>query len=300
MKQVLVICGSTATGKTALAVKCAKLLGSQVISADSQLIYKGLDIGTAKPTVNEMDGIVHHMIDIVEPNAVFSVSDYRKMALPIASKLVSEGKVPVICGGTGFYINSLLFNFSYGNVAGDSAIRRKYENILNEYGKEYLFELLKHVDEPSARKIHQNDTKRIIRALEIYEASGRRKSDIADNTDPEFDYVAVAINYSRDELYCRIDKRVDDMFDNGLVEEVESLLLRGIDKNCQSMSAIGYKEVISCLENGDSRSTMREIVKRNTRHYAKRQQTFFKKFPNIVWLGKDEAEPQNIMRLMNE
>lgn len=300
VKKVLVICGATATGKTAFAVKCAKMLESQVISADSQLIYRHLNIGTAKPTAEEMEGVVHHMIDIVEPDASFSVSDYREKALPIVEGLLSEGKVPVICGGTGFYINSLLFDLSYGSARGDEGIRAKYNEILRANGKDYLYNLLKEVDEQSALTIHLNDTKRVIRALEIYEVSGKRKSELNDGFTPKFNYIAVAINYPREELYARIDERVDVMFESGLVDEVKSLLSQGIDEHCQSMQAIGYKEVIECLKNGDLQSTMRDIIKRNTRHYAKRQITFFKKLPNTIWLEKCDAVPEKIMELLND
>ncbi len=299
MKDVLVICGATATGKTALAVECAKLLQSEVISADSQLIYRGLNIGTAKPTAAEMGGVVHHMIDIVDPKETFSVSDYRERALPIVEGLLNKGKVPIICGGTGFYINSLLFDFSYGGAQGDKKIRDKYQKILEEKGSEYLFDLLKEVDEPSSRTIHPNDTKRVIRALEIFEVSGRKKSDQSDDNKPKFNYVAVAIDYPRDELYARIQRRVELMFENGLKEEVRSLLANGVDSSCQSMQAIGYKEVIDGLINGYSDSTMRDIITKNTRHYAKRQLTFFKKLPNLTWVGKD-TDAKKILELLND
>ena len=300
MKQVLVICGATATGKTALAVECAKLLKSQVVSADSQLIYKGLNIGTAKPTEEEMGGVVHHMIDIVAPDAQFSVSDYRERAFPVVKSLIDGGKVPVICGGTGFYINSLLFDYSYGSAQGDESVRARYQKILEEKGRDYLFSLLQEVDGPSSRKIHPNDVKRVIRALEIYEVSGKRKSDLRDGDKSNFSYAAVAIDYPRDELYARIDKRVDVMFENGLVDEVKNLLSHGICAKCQSMQAIGYKEVIDCLNNGYSQSTMRDIIKKNTRHYAKRQITFFKKLPGIVWLDSKNVSARKVLELLND
>lgn len=300
MKNVLVICGATATGKTALAVKCAKLLNTEVISADSQLIYKGLNIGTAKPTKEEMGGVVHHMIDVVDPKESFSVSDFRDRALPIVRSLTDCGKVAVICGGTGFYINSLLFDFSYGQAKGDGEVRRRYDEILREKGKDYLHKMLESIDEQSARAIHPNDTKRVIRALEIFEVSGKKKSQLSDGKTPLFNYAAVAVDFPRDELYARIDERVDEMFQKGLVDEVRSLLDRGVDEHCQSMQAIGYKEVIECLKNGCSQSTMRDIIKRNTRHYAKRQITFFKKLPNILWIDRQQAQPEKIVELLND
>ena len=298
MNKVLVICGATASGKTSLAVDCALKLNTQVISADSQLIYKGLDIGTAKPTEAEKRGVKHHLIDIVEPNASFSVSDYRNAAIPVLNSLLNEGKTPIICGGTGFYINSLLFDLSYGKVAADSKIREKYAKLLEKDGAQALYDKLKSVDSETANKLHINDTKRIIRALEIYEVSGKKKSEQNDSLIPVINYTAVAINYPREVLYNRIDRRVDEMFERGLVDEVKELLNSGIDENCQCMQAIGYKEVVFGLKNGDLDSTMRDIIKQNTRHYAKRQITFFKKLHGIHWLEPQEATADKVAEIL--
>lgn len=300
MGKILVICGATASGKTSLAVSCAKKLNTEIISADSQLVYKGLNIGTAKPTEEEKQGVIHHLIDVANPKQNFSVFDYAEQAIPIVNRLLREGKPPIVCGGTGFYINSILFDFSYGNTGADEAIREKYNILLEERGKEYIYSLLQQFDSATAEKLHVNDTKRVIRALEIYEASGIKKSDQHDELIPKYDYLAVAINYPREELYNRIDIRVNQMFKSGLVEEVENLLASGVDENCQCMQAIGYKEVLKCLKNGDNCSTMRDIIKQNTRHYAKRQITFFKKLPNILWLEPNEAKPEKITELLNE
>lgn len=300
MNKILVICGATASGKTSLAVECAKKLNTEVISADSQLIYKGLNIGTAKPTAEEMCGIKHHMIDTVEPSESFNVGNYREKALPIMKNLLASGKIPVICGGTGFYINSLLFDLSYGNTEGNGEIRKKYSDFLQTHGKEALFEKLKEVDPETAEKLHVNDIKRIIRALEIYELSGKKKSEQNDTLISEYDYLAVAIDWKREELYERINMRVDKMFEDGLVEEVQGLLSRGIDEKFQCMQAIGYKEVVFGLKNSDLHSTMRDIIKQNTRHYAKRQIVFFKKLPNIVWLNPKEANAERIAEMLNE
>ncbi len=299
-QKVLVICGPTASGKTRLAVDCALKFNTEIISADSQLIYKGLTIGTAKPSEEEMRGVKHHMIDVVEPTESFSVSDYSKMALPVLESLHLQGKMPIICGGTGFYINSLLFDFGYGNAAADESIREKYAEFLKKNGKDMLFKRLKEVDPETAEKLHPNDTKRVIRALEIYEVSGNKKSAQTDELTPKYEFLAVAINYPREELYNRIDNRVDEMFNAGLVEEVQRLLKYGVDINCQSMQAIGYKEVVSGLNNSDLQSTMSDIIKKNTRHYAKRQITFFKKMPNLMWLDPKDATAEKVAEILNE
>jgi len=298
--KLLVICGATATGKSALAVDTAKLLNTEIISADSQLVYRGLNIGTAKPTAAEMGGVKHHLIDVVSPKEKFSVSDYENAALPIVEGLIKDGKTPIICGGTGFYINSILYNLGYGKAAGDERIRQKYQDILKKQGKEYLYSLLKEVDEGSAAVLHVNDTKRVIRALEIFEVTGRKKSEQTDKLIPRYDYLAVAVDFPRTDLYARIDCRVEVMFNSGLINEVEGLLKDGISENDQCMQAIGYKEVVEGLKNRLNESTMRDIIKQNTRHYAKRQITFFKKLSGIVWLKPEEANAKRVVELLNE
>jgi len=282
---VLVICGPTATGKTSLAVSLAKRLNTEVISADCMLVYKGLNIGTAKPTLEEMDGVVHHMIDIVEPTEKFSVSDYEDLALPIVVDLLSKGKIPIVCGGTGFYINSLLFKQKFGGTAANVEIRNKYEQIEKEKGREYLHSLLEKVDPESAEKLHFNDVKRVVRALEIFELTGEKKSSQKDELIPRFPYYAFSYDYPREELYSRVERRVDIMFEQGLLSEVESLLKNGVPENAQSMQGIGYKETVELVKNPNLQSTVSDIIKKNTRNYAKRQVTFFKKLPEIKFLS---------------
>lgn len=299
MGKLLIVCGATATGKSELAVKCAQKLNSEIISADSQLVYKKLNIGTAKPTQDEMCGIKHHMIDVIEPTEKYSVSDYRKEARAIVDNLLTEGKTPVICGGTGFYINSVLYDLSYGKSAANLEVREKYETLLKDKGKEYLYGLLKKVDADTANNLHVNDTKRVIRALEIYETSGIKKSEFKDDYKPLYDYLAVAVDYPREELYKRIDMRVDKMFEAGLVDEVIDLLNNGVDEFSQCMQAIGYKEVVQGLKNKLLESTMRDIIKQNTRHYAKRQITFFKKLKNIVWIEPENATAEYVLEMLN-
>ena len=294
-KKILVIGGATATGKTGFAVEMAKRLNGEVVSADCMLVYRGMDIGTAKPTEEEKCGIPHHMIDVVSPADSFSVSDYERLALPVCEDIFARGKVPVVCGGTGFYMQSLLFSRSNGGAGADPALRARYEKLAAEEGNEALFARLKAVDLESAAALHPNDVKRVIRALEIYEQTGRKKSDQRDDMTPRFPYVAVCFDYPRAELYRRIERRVDAMLAQGLVDEVRSLLAAGVPETAQSMQGIGYKEVIEFLKNACLQSTMSDMIKQNTRRYAKRQITYFKKFPAMRAL--DPSDGSNAERV---
>ncbi len=296
MPKVLVICGATASGKTALAVDCAQKLNTEIVSADSMLVYKDLNIGTAKPTEEEKKGIVHHLVDVVDPTSAFSVSDYEKAALPIVEKLLAEGKTPVICGGTGFYIQSLLYKSQFGGVGANEEIRKKYERICADKGVDYLHGLLAQVDRESAEKLHANDVKRVIRALEIYEITGRAKSEQHDEAIPRFDFLAVSIEYPREKLYERINLRVEQMLANGLIEEVQNLLARGVTHDMQCMQGIGYKEVAEGLQKGFSTAEIVENIQKNTRNYAKRQQTFFKRMQNHLLLPPQEATAENVLQ----
>ena len=288
--KLVVICGATATGKSALAVEVAKRLNGEVISADAFLVYRRLNIGTAKPTQEEMGGIPHYMIDVADPKDKFSVSDYEKLALPILNDIIARGKTPILCGGTGFYMNALLYAQSFGNAPASEEVRQKYEGILAEKGKEYLHSLLEQVDPESAAVLHTNDTVRVIRALEIFELTGRKKSEQNDEKIPRYPFVSFAFDYPREELYSRIERRVDKMIEAGLVEEVKGLLQSGVSENAQCMQGIGYKEVVESLKNGQEQSIMSDIIKKNTRNYAKRQLTFFKRTENLHLLKPMEIE----------
>ncbi len=284
MKRVLVVCGATASGKTALAVECAKRLNGEVISADALIVYRGLNIGTAKPTKEEMQGVKHHLIDVCSPLDSFSVGDYERLALPVLEDILSRGKTPILCGGTGFYMNALLYERSQGGAPASEEIRRKYAKIEAEKGKEYLHTLLREVDEESAHILHPNDVKRVVRALEIFELTGKKKSEQNDSPIPRYPFVSVAFDWSRETLYERINERVDDMFACGLIGEVQGLIQSGVPENAQCMQGIGYKEVVEGLKNKQEESTMRDVIKQNTRNYAKRQLTFFKRMGNLHWL----------------
>jgi len=228
------------------------------------------------------------MIDCVPPNVPFSVSDYATRAIPIIDDILSRGKVPVICGGTGFYVNSLLYSLSYGNHGGDEhtlAVRKKYMDMLPVLGEEGIYAKLCEVDPVSAQKLHPNDVKRVIRALEIYETSGIRKSDIVDDLTPRYTYLAVTPSWDREVLYNRINQRVELMLQNGWVEEVALLQKLGLSNEMQSMQAIGYREIAFDLANfGKLNDTTPDIIAKNTRNYAKRQITFFKRLPNLQYL----------------
>ena len=287
--KLIVICGPTASGKTSLAIECAKLLNTEIISADSLYIYKDLNIGTAKPTLKERDNVVHHLIDVVENTETFSVSDYKKMAEPIILRLQKQDKIPIICGGTGFYINSILYDLSYGNGEANLEAREKYNNLAKQFGNEYVFDILKKVDYETSLKLHPNDLKRVIRALEIYE-NGTKKSDIKDNLVPKHDYKAYSIDFPRDILYQRINKRVDLMVENGLVNEVKELINNGLTLDNQSLQGIGYKEVYSYLKGEISLDQTIDLIKQNTRRYAKRQITFFKRLDRLKPLQPNDVK----------
>ena len=299
MAKVLVICGATASGKTSLSVACAKAFDGEIISADSLLVYKGLNIGTAKPTLDERAGVPHYMIDVVEPTESFSVSDYEEMALPIVEKLLKTGKTPIICGGTGFYINSLLYKSQFGNVGANEELRAEYERLAEEKGKEYVYSILCEKDAESAKKLHYNDLKRVIRALEIYDVTGKAKSLQQDEPIPRFDFEAVSIDYPREKLYNRINLRVEQMFEQGLINEVQGLLKQGVTEDMQCMQGIGYKEIAEGLRIGTTEAEMMEIVKNNTRKYAKRQQTFFKRMQNHTYLAPEEATVERVYEVLN-
>lgn len=285
---LVVICGPTGSGKTAIAIKLANLLNGEIISADSIAIYKELNIGTAKPTKEERRLAVHHMIDIVDPKDEFSVAEYSNMARLLIDDLIKRGKTPIICGGTGYYINAVLYDFSYGNCEKNQSFRDQCQRIIDEYGVKPLYEKLMEVDPVTANVLHENDAMRIVRALEIYQTTGVKKSSIVDEKTPYLPFFAFSFDYEREVLYDRINKRVDKMFEAGLLDEVNNLLKKGVDENCQSMQGIGYKEVVQAIKENMSVEETKELIKRNTRRYAKRQITWFKRLDNLTYLKPDQ------------
>ncbi len=288
--KTVIICGATASGKTELAVALALKTGGEVISADSMTVYKELNVGTAKPDKTELRGVEYHLLDAASPFDTFSVGDYKELAEPILERILDEGKTPIVCGGTGFYVNSLIFDYSYGKAPANLEARKKYIDLADENGNAYVYDILKKVDPLSANKIHENDLKRVVRALEIYE-SGIPKSSICDEKKPKRDYAAFSIDFPREILYERINRRVDAMIKNGLVTEVQSLIDIGVTNKNQCMQGIGYKEIYSYLTGNISLEEAVEQIKLNTRRYAKRQITFFKnQLPGVINLPPVSAE----------
>lgn len=278
-KKIIVVCGPTASGKSALAVEIALKFGGEIVSADSVSVYKGLDIGSAKPSEEEKKGVPHYLIDVASPKDSFSVGDYEELAVPAVEDISARGKIPIICGGTGFYVNSVLYRMSYGLSKGDIGIRRKYERAAEEKGREFVYSILKEKDPETAAKLHPNDLVRVIRALEIFDATGVKKSDIKDEMVPRYDFIALMPTLPREILYERINARVDNMMSCGLTSEVRSLLESGVTLEDQCMQGIGYKETAEAILSGTEIPT--EQIKMNTRRYAKRQITFFKRFQNL-------------------
>ncbi|OLS03967.1 tRNA (adenosine(37)-N6)-dimethylallyltransferase MiaA [Tissierella creatinophila] len=300
MKEKLcVITGPTGIGKTNLSLELAKSLNGEIISADSMQIYKYMDIGTAKISPLEMGNVPHHLVDLIYPNEDFTVSDFKSKCKKIITEINQRKKLPIIVGGTGLYINSLVYDLNFTEVAFDPIIRDKYENLANEEGLKYLHKLLEDVDFVSSERISVNDKKRIIRALEIYDLTGKTMSDYNKDfrkENKDYNLVIIGLNMDRLKLYDRINKRVDIMIEQGLVEEVKLLLNIGYDPNSVALQGIGYKEIILYL---DGRLTLEEsidLIKQKSRNYAKRQLTWFRRDSRIKWINVDEFEDFNLLK----
>lgn len=289
MQKIIIIAGPTSVGKTALSIEVAKKYNGEVVSADSIQIYKGLDIGSAKVTKEEADGIVHHLIDIVSPESEYSAGDYAKDAEKAISEIAKKGKIPIVVGGTGMYITSLLFE--PGVTCGkDEKYRKELEELGEKYGSPYLHKMLEKVDPESAKLIHENHQTRIIRALEIFHVSGKKKSEQKSSVLPKYDYLLFGLTADREILYDRINKRVDKMLDSGLLSEVQGLINSGITDKNQCMQGIGYKETYNYLTGKTNKEEFITKLKQASRNYAKRQITYFKKVPGIVWKTYQEKD----------
>lgn len=283
---VIVIVGPTAVGKTKVSIDLAKEFNGEIISADSMQVYKFMDIGTAKPNNDEMGGIKHFLIDEIEPSQDFSVAQYKEKATKYIDDVLSRGKIPIVVGGTGLYINSLIYNIQFSEVLADNEYRDYLYKIAEQKGNEYLYEILMQTDSQAALKIHINDTKRIIRALEVYKSTGEKISTQVSNSrmiESKYHFIIIGLTLEREILYQRINERVDQMINQGLIEEVEMLISKGYLKNSTSMQAIGYKEMVRYLDNEISLEEAVQAVKQESRRYAKRQMTWLRRIEEIKW-----------------
>lgn len=295
-QKVIVICGPTASGKTALSIELAKKINGQIISADSMQIYKDMDIGTAKPTIEEQDGIKHYLIDCVCPDERFSVAEYKKDAKKAIKEILENGKTPIVVGGTGLYVDSLIYEIEYNDIEFDEEYRSYLEEIASKKGLEYLYDEAMKIDAKAMEKISQNDKKRIIRILEIYHATGKTKTQQeieSRQKEVEYDYRVFAINWEREKLYDRINKRVDIMIKEGLIDEVKNIIDK-YEKFPTAMQGLGYKEVVGYINNNCTKEEMIEKIKMETRRYAKRQLTWFRKNKQTVWLNGEDGIQNNL------
>lgn len=301
MDKIICIAGPTASGKTALAVELAKDLNGEVVSCDSMQVYKYMDIGTAKPTIEEMCGIPHHMLSIVEPSEEFSVSRYCEMATPIVEDILSRNKVAIIAGGTGLYMDSLIKGNDFAPLPSTGQ-RQKLEAIAQEQGIEVILSQLANVDPETAKRLHPSDQKRIIRAMEVYLETGSTITEHNKKTQaipPRFQPIWIGLDdCDRAELYKRIDYRVLKMLEDGLVKEIQNLLSSGISEKCTAMQAIGYKEFVDALSGRSTLEEATELVQKSSRHYAKRQLTWFRRNKNMHWLVRntDEKNKEIVVR----
>ena len=290
-RPILVIVGPTASGKTRLAVELAQRHGGEVVSADSMQIYRGMDIGTAKPTREEMGGIPHYMIDVASPWEDFSVARYVEMASACVDEILSRGKLPIVAGGTGLYVDSLLSGRTFAAFSPDSSLRKELEAELAERGGEAMLAELARVDPEAAARLHPNDHKRIVRALEVYRSTGRTISEHNRETralPPRYEALTLTLAFSRrEDMWARIDQRVDEMMGSGLVAEVQGLLKDGVPEKCTAMQAIGYKEMAAALRSGGDVNAAAEEIKLRSRQYAKRQLTWFRRTSGAKWIFWD-------------
>lgn len=286
-RPMIVLTGPTAVGKTALSIQLAKAVNGEIISADSMQVYRHMDIGSAKVTPEEMDGVRHHLIDVLDPEEEFNVARFQAMAKEALEGIYERGHIPIIAGGTGFYIQALLYDIDFKENEDDSTIRQELERIGREQGSEYLHQMLAEIDPESASLIHANNRKRVIRAIEYYRMTGQRISEHNKEErekESPYDFYYYVLTCDRSLLYERIDRRVDQMMEAGLVDEVKHLKELGCHRGMVSMQGLGYKEILDYLDGRCSLEEAVYIIKRETRHFAKRQLTWFKRERDVRWL----------------
>ena len=290
-RPMIILSGPTAVGKTALSIELAKKVNGAIISADSMQIYKYMDIGSAKIMPEEMDGIKHYLIDELEPSEEFNIVVFQKRAKEALEEIYSKGKVPIIAGGTGFYIQALLYDIDFDKQDCDEAYRNELEAFANEFGNDALHNRLKEIEPASAEKIHANNVKRVIRALEFYKLTGKRISEHNEEEQQKespYNFAYFVLTDDRENLYKRIDKRVDIMLEHGLIDEVKKLKEMGYHREMVSMQGLGYKEILDYLDGKTSLDEAIYILKRETRHFAKRQLTWFRREKDVIWMDKSE------------
>lgn len=290
-KPLIILTGPTAVGKTKASIGLAKAVGGEIISADSMQVYKYMDIGSAKIRTEEMEGIPHHLVDVLKPDEEFHVVRFQQMAKEAMEGIYKRGRIPIVVGGTGFYIQALLYDIDFTENDGDTAYREHLEQLAEEKGASFLHGMLKEADEKAAESIHENNIKRVIRALEFHHQTGKKISEHNEEErrkESPYQSAYFVLSDERSRLYERIDHRVDQMVEEGLVGEVEALKGRGYSRELVSMQGLGYKEILAYLEGEMSLDEAVYVIKRDTRHFAKRQITWFKRERDVIWLNKKD------------
>lgn len=295
-KPLIILTGPTAVGKTALSIGLAKAVNGEIISADSMQVYRKMNIGTAKIDQSEMQGVRHHLIDILDPGEEFNVVLFKRYALEAMEDIYSRGKIPVIVGGTGFYIQALLYDIDFEDNDNDMSYREELQRLAAEKGNSYIHDMLSKVDPESAEKIHENNVKRVIRALEFYRKTGMKISEHNETEaqkESPYNFEYFVLNDDRNKLYDRIDRRIDIMLEQGLEAEVRQLVSEGYSRDLVSMQGLGYKEIIDYIQGRCSFDEAVYTLKRDTRHFAKRQITWFKREKHVTWVNKNEYDSES-------
>lgn len=304
-RPLVILTGPTAVGKSALSIALAKAIGGEIVSADSMQVYRHMDIGSAKIRPEEMAGVPHHLIDVLEPTEAFNVVVFQELAKQALAEIYGRGRIPILVGGTGFYIQALLYDIDFTENDEDTALRRSLEELARREGAEALYERLRAVDPVSCQSIHAHNVKRVIRAIEFYEKTGKRISDHnkeqRENVSP-YRFAYFVLNDDRERIYQNIDRRVDQMLAQGLVEEVQSLREMGCQKGMVSMQGLGYKEILSYLEGEITLEEAVYLIKRDTRHFAKRQLTWFRREKEVIWVQKNDFDhnSQSCLKFMQD
>lgn len=303
-KKLIILSGPTAAGKTALSIALAKKINGEIISADSMQVYRKMDIGTAKILSEEMQGVVHHLIDIIDPQEEWSVSKFQELSKKAMEEIYSRGHIPIIVGGTGFYIQSVLYDINFEKEESENLIRKELSEYHAQNGTKALHDLLRSVDEKAAQAIHMNNVKRVIRAIEFYRQTGKKISEHNEEErakESPYNFAYFVLTNNRDILYENINRRVDIMMEAGLVDEVAKLKAAGFDRSYVSMQGLGYKEILDYLDGITSLEEAVEILKKETRHFAKRQLTWFKREKDVIYFNKSEYDSEeNILNAMLE